>query len=284
MINNGIGKFLSDTVEKANYLKGLEDTELTAWHYTGRKRTGMVEIVQSPATDSYAQFWTRQVPRNWYRKIKEFSPRILVEGELKDLSVQDSKKVMNSLAALPDVVPRAAEKFSIINVYDNSEGITAMWQRAGWGEVLRNMLSTKVPANKLHEYVDRLAKKSSVTNYAVRGETTERSGEKGVRVHTSDTELIKIFKEFTFDKNAVIKQLQLGGVNDELEIKYEDAKKLVFSTPLKSLSYAEINCISHDGNFLRADTDVGAVYVDDEELRVKAKTPAKMMGIIDKLM
>ena len=282
MIHNGVSKFLSDVVEKAENLEDLKDTELTAWHYTGQKRTSSIQIVRSPATETHAEFWTRHVPEDWHEKIGEFSPKIYVKGSLSNLSPEDSKMVVNSLADLPN----AFKIINVLNIYDNPSGITAMWQICGWGESLRNFLSTKTPASKLHKYIDSLAQKGDVKKYQIRSGETERKKEKGVRVHTKDSDLIKIFREFTNDKNAVLKKLQFGGgtVRDKLEVDYEIAKKLVFPTPLKEITYAEVNCWTYNGNFQETNTEAGAVYASNGELRVKTKTPNQMVGIVNQLI
>ena len=279
MVNNGVENFLSEAVEKSKILEALEDTEMTAWHYTGKKRTANVSIERSPVSGNSADFWTKNVPRNWHKKIQDMSPKIFVKGRMENLSSEDSKKVMRSLSE----IPKASDYVNILNLYDNASGITAMWQNPGWGEVFRNFLSTKTPASELHRYIDNLAQRCDVTEYQVISGESERTKKNGVLIETEDSDLLKLFREFAEDKNAKMKKLQFGEsiTNDKIELNYETAKKLVFPTPLKKISYANVNCYTISDNFCSkfTDIDAGAVYVRDGDLKITARTPERMVEL-----
>lgn len=84
MIHNGVSKFLSDVVEKAENLEDLENIELTVSKRV-HKKLSTVQIVRTPLR-TYSEFYTENVPEEWGEKIEKFSPRIKIKGSLGKLS------------------------------------------------------------------------------------------------------------------------------------------------------------------------------------------------------
>jgi len=278
MSKSGPVKFLYDVLENAERLT-LPRNELSAY---GNKSHVTVEKSKNPRID----FETTQTPKEWPQKILELSPEVYIDGQLETLSSDDSKDVANSLFSLQKKQPELVKYIDALRIYGKTGGTTAMWQNPGWGGYSRHVLSTKTPASELHRIIDSHANLIGLepNSYEVLIADCEGVG-KGVKLIAKDRYVLDVFSRFVLNGEGLIKNLQIGEGNEgKMKVNNDNAENLVFPTPLRRITHADVNCFttgngSMINNFLNIKK--GAVYASDEKLEVMTKTPERMKEIVE---
>lgn len=218
----------------------------------------------------------------WPEKLESMEPKVYLEGKISGISNYDCLAILNSLITLS---AKESDKINSVRILDRDTKTAAVLKDNGpvkGREII--IASHKEPFSSIFSNTHRYAKDSGLDSneYSLKPSMNGGFGE-GVCLTATAEDAISILNEFAKNrKRAEMNELVIG--SGPLPVDFEDAKRFVFSTPLKKISYADVNCTTNKGVMTDCDIDAGALHVADDRLKLKVRDSKKLKDMAGKFL
>jgi hypothetical protein len=265
-------KFLGESLYKARNASG----ELTMPHMAD----GGYFKIGSDDSGTLLDFYVKQPPNRWNVGVERLDAEnfsaggsstinVYLQGCVRNISAADSLKVAKGLTAILDSSSNCM-KLDMLNIYDSKNRTVAILKSAANHKLEGCVLSNKETRDEMRRGI------GHIFDVTLKNIVEPGLGE-GIGIVSDNNSMVDIMENLITERGAVIKEMAIGVKQPaKISVGINDAKKFVFQTPLKKIAHADVNCLTDNGEMTRYDATNGAVYVCNDDLRIKVRSADKL--------
>jgi hypothetical protein len=265
-------KFLDESLYKAGNVSG----ELTMPHMNDR---GYFKV-GSDDSGTLLDFYVKHPPDKWNVGVERLDAgnyssggnstiNVYLQGCVKNISAVDSTKVAKFLPSLLNS-PFNCMKLDMLKVYDSKNKTVAILKSAANNKLEECVVSNKESRNEIRSNI------RHIFDISLQDVVVPGLGE-GISIISDNNNMVDIMENIIADRGAEIKEMTIGVKQPgKIMVGMGDAKKFVFQTHLKKIAHADVNCLTDNGVMTKYDATNGAVYVSNDDLRIKVRTADKL--------